>query len=91
MIKIIFEMSFLFLATMLLLTQVILPSFSKLPYFWLFKRKNEKSSQPAEHPVVSTLDELEKEVDSSVEQMKQTKDKVDAVAEKVAEMKQKTK
>ena len=86
MVKIIFEFTFFFVVSLLLLTQVIIPSFSKnLSYFWLFKHKNDSI------PAVGTLDELDKEVDSSVEQMKQTKEKVELAAEKVAEMKQKTK
>lgn len=55
-------------------------------YRWVVKPEPVKPINP-----VASIDELDKEVDQSVEQFTQTKQKVDAVEEKVKAMKEKTK
>lgn len=68
-----------------ILTQVVIPVLVKdLPLFWLFR-----PSKPKTTVNVETLDALDKEVDDSVERMKVTKEKVDAVAGKVDDIKSK--
>lgn len=87
MIKIIFEYTVFFVLALLLITQVILPSFvSSMSYWWFFKKRvtNDKIQ-------INSLDELDEEVDASVVQMKETKEKVEKAADKVAAMKNKTK
>lgn len=70
-----------FLIGLTLLTQVLIPLFvSDLPLFWLFKK-----SKP-DKPQISSLDDLEKEVDDYHERVipsvKQAEEKVNQIKNK---------
>jgi hypothetical protein len=87
--KFLIENSVIFLVTLLVITQLIVPAFvSKLPMWWLFKKSvpNTEEKQP---PI--DLESLKHEVETSVEKYNETKNKVAEVKKKVTKMEEKIK
>jgi hypothetical protein len=73
-----------FLVALTLITQVLIPSFTPdLEFFWIFKRQTK--------PSVSSLDELEQEVDVKSKEWLSTKAKVNEADIKIKSLKSKTK
>ncbi len=76
------------LTFLLLLTQVIIPSFiQSLDYFWLFKpNKNKETPKPT---IIQSppIEELKAEVSETIDKVKIVKEKVDKVVEDVNNLK----
>ncbi len=85
MLKFIFGSILPLLLIILIFVNIVLPAlYPKLSFFWMFKK-----STPDEQPP-STLNDLNKEVDTTMKQYKSTKKKVDNTAKQVDEIKSKT-
>lgn len=84
MLKFIIENLLIIFIGLTIITQLIVPSFTNLPYFWFFKSKPSSST--------STIDSknLNEEVEKKVEEFKEVKTKVDANLKVAQEIKNKT-
>jgi hypothetical protein len=73
-----------------LLTQIIIPLFTKLDLFWIFKEKT-VIVNPEPVNCVKELDELEKEATESTEAYKETLGALSNTEKKLSEIREKTK
>jgi hypothetical protein len=74
------------LLAIIVVTQIILPTLTDTPMFWMFKRKAKTKVEPTEEvkPTKPVFDhELVEEVEKAKEKVAQTKDVVKEVREKV--------
>ena len=75
-----------------LLSQIILPLFTKLDFFWLFNsdEENRKRTTVPANPI-KDLDDLEKEATAKTEAYKATLGALKQTEEKIADIREKTK
>lgn len=86
MAKIFFELFVALLVGLALITQVIIPTFSKTPFFWFFRR----NPYTGESSGVNSLDELSKEADEVMEKVTNTKQKISSAEQTLNQIKSKT-
>lgn len=88
MLKFLIENLLLIIIGLIIITQLIIPSFTNLPYFWLFKSKS--TSEPPKETYKSDTKSLKDEVESKVKEFKEVKTKVDNHLKEAQEIKNKT-
>ncbi len=86
MAKLFFELMLALLVGIALITQVIIPTFSKTPFFWFFRKNSWKDSPSG----VNSLDELAKEADEVMEKVTNTKQKISSAEQTLNQIKSKT-
>jgi hypothetical protein len=93
MAKFIFVFIFQLLIWVTIISQIIIPLFTKLEFFWLFRKKIHKEEIEEPKPIRSELqdlEELEKEVAQKTEEYASVIHKVEEAEEKIGNIKQKT-
>lgn len=88
MLKFLIENFLIIVIGFIIITQLIIPSFTNLPYFWLFKSKS-TSEYPSE-TYKSDTKSLKDEVESKVEEFKEVKSKAENHLKEAQEIKNKT-
>lgn len=93
MAKFIFVFLIQLLIWVTIISQIIIPIFTKLEFFWFFKKKIHKEEIPEEPKVkaeLQDLEELEKEVAQKTEEYASVIHKVENAEEKIEKIKEKT-
>jgi hypothetical protein len=93
MAKFIFVILIQLLIWVTIISQIIIPLFTKLEFFWFFKKKIHKEEVPEEPKVrveLQDLEELEKEVAEKTEEYASLIHKVDNAEEKIEKIREKT-
>jgi hypothetical protein len=93
MAKFIFVFIIQLLIWVTIISQIIIPLFTKLEFFWFFRKKIHKEEVEEPKPVRSELkdlDELEKEVAEKTEEYASVIHKVENAEEKLEKIKEKT-
>lgn len=88
---------FVFIAQLLIwvviISQIIIPLFTKLEFFWFFRKKTHQEEVEEPKPIRSELqdlEELEKEVAEKTEEYVSVIHKVEDAEEKISKIKEKT-
>lgn len=87
MFKLVVIFTIQILLVILLFTQIIIPLFTKLPFFWFFKKKSVDTSEPK----IKELSELEKEAQDRTDSYKEMIDELEDASKHLEEIKDKTK
>jgi len=83
LIIIIFEM----LIILFIVSQILIPCFSNMEFFWLFK----KTKEPVSPSGINEISELDKKVTKSTEEFKESVEQIQQVKNQINQIESKTK
>ena len=89
--KILIEIFLQLVLVFLLITQIIVPMFTDLEYFWIFKKSKTEETLNRDQFSVNELNDLEAQVVEKTESYKEAVSQIETTEEKIKSIKEKSK